>query len=93
MTKVRIYKVAETLGIPTYEVIEMLRELGVEVKNHMSSIDEDLVELLQEEISYRRQQEEEIRKRKEKTLLFENLPTLKEIAKILLEEPEDVILR
>lgn len=93
MTKVRVYKVAETLGIPTYEVIEMLRELGAEVKNHMSSIDEDLVELLQEEISYRRQQEEEIRKRKEKMLFFENLPTLKEIAKILLEEPEDIILR
>ncbi|NSW75333.1 MAG: translation initiation factor IF-2 [Candidatus Atribacteria bacterium] len=93
MTKVRIYKIAEVLGIPAYEVIEMLRELGVEVKNHMSSIDEDLVDLLKEEIVYRRQKEEEIRKRKEKTLLFENLPTLKEIAKLLNEEPEDIILR
>lgn len=93
MTKVRIYKIAEVLGIPAYEVIEMLRELGVEVKNHMSSIDEDLVDLLKEEIVYRRQKEEEIRKRKEKTLLFENLPTLKEIAKLLNEESEDIILR
>jgi len=93
MTKVRIYKIAETLGIPAYEVIEMLRELGVEVKNHMSSIDEDIVELLQEEIAYRREREEEARKKREKTLLFENLPTLKEIAKLLNEEPEDIILR
>ncbi|MGB9553242.1 MAG: translation initiation factor IF-2, partial [bacterium] len=93
MTKVRIYKIAEVLGIPAYEVIEMLRELGVEVKNHMSSVDEDLMELLQEEITYRRQREEEVRKKREKTLLFENLPTLKEIAKLLNEEPEDIILR
>ncbi len=93
MTKIRIYKVAERLGIPAHEVIEMLRELGAEAKNHMSSVDEDLIELLQEELSYRKKQEEEVRKKKEKTLYFESVPTLREIAKLFNEEIEDVILR
>ncbi|MCS7242426.1 translation initiation factor IF-2 [Candidatus Caldatribacterium sp.] len=93
MTKVRVYKVAERLGMPTHEVMDMLRELGADVKNHMSSIDEDLIELLEEELEYRRRKEEEIRKKREQTILLENLPTLRELARILGEEETDVLLR
>lgn len=93
MTKVRVYKVAERLGMPTHEVMDMLRELGADVKNHMSSIDEDLVELLEEELEYRRKKEEEIRKKREQTIVLENLPTLRELARILGEEETDVLLR
>lgn len=93
MTKVRVYKVAERLGMPTHEVMDMLRELGADVKNHMSSIDEDLVELLEEELEYRRKKEEEVRKKREQTIVLENLPTLRELARILGEEETDVLLR
>lgn len=93
MTKVRVYKVAERLGMPTHEVMDMLRELGADVKNHMSSIDEDLVELLEEELEYRRKKEEEVRKKREQTVVLENLPTLRELSRILGEEEIDVLLR
>ncbi|HXL02390.1 MAG TPA: translation initiation factor IF-2 [Candidatus Atribacteria bacterium] len=92
MSKIRVYKVAESLGMPTKEVVDLLKELGVEVKNHMSNVDEELVELLQEEISYQKKKEEEARKKQEKTLSFDSLPTLREIAKIFNEEVEELIL-
>jgi len=92
MSKIRVYKVAERLGMPTKEVVDLLKELGVEVKNHMSNVDEELVELLQEEISYQKKKEEEARKKQEKTLSFDSLPTLREIAKIFNEEVEELIL-
>lgn len=93
MTKVRVYKVAEQLGMPTHEVMDMLRELGADVKNHMSSIDEDLIELLEEEVEYRKKKEEEIRKKKEQTVVLENFPTLRELSRLLQEEEEEVLLR
>lgn len=92
MTKVRVYKVAERLGMPTHEVMDMLRELGADIKNHMSSIDEDLVELLEEEIEFRRRREEELRKKREKTVVLENPPTLRELARLLGEEETEVLL-
>lgn len=93
MTKVRVYKVAERLGMPTHEVMDMLRELGADVKNHMSSIDEDLIELLEEELEYRKRREEEVRKKRERTIVLENLPTLRELARLLGEEETEVLLR
>ena len=93
MTKVRVYKVAERLGMPTHEVMDMLRELGADIKNHMSSIDEDLVELLEEEVEFRRKREEELRKKREKTVVLENPPTLRELARLLGEEEVEVLLR
>lgn len=93
MTKVRVYKVAERLGMPTNEVMDILRELGADVKNHMSSIDEDLIELLEEELEYRRKKEEEIRKKREQTIVLESFPNLRELARILGEEEIEVLLR
>ncbi len=93
MTKVRVYKVAERLGMPTNEIVDMLRELGADVKNHMSSIDEDLIELLEEELEYRKKKEEEIRKKREQTIVLENFPNLRELARILGEEEIEVLLR
>ncbi len=93
MPKIRVYKVAENLGMPTKEVVSLLKELGVEVKNHMSNVDEELVELLQEEIEYQKKKKEEAKKKQEKTLYFESLPTLRELAKLFNEEVEELILQ
>ncbi len=52
MSKMRVHELAKTLEINSKELIERLRELGVEVKNHMSTIDEsvadDVIEILTE---------------------------------------------
>ncbi len=52
MSKTRVHELAKALEINSKELIEKLRELGVEVKNHMSTIEdsvaEDIIELFTE---------------------------------------------
>lgn len=47
---IRIYELAKQLQISNKELIQRLNQLGVEVKSHMSSIDEDTAILVHEEI-------------------------------------------
>ena len=93
MAKIRIYKVAEQLGMPTHEVMDILKALGSEVKNHMSSIDEDFIELLQEEREYQKKEEEKKRKRKERTIQLKEPPHLKDIARLLDMSWEDIVIK
>jgi len=44
----RVHELAKQLGISSKECIARLHDLGVEVKNHMSSVEPDAAELLQE---------------------------------------------
>ena len=46
---VRIYELAKKLQISNKELIKMLGQHGVEVKTHMSSVDEETAELILEE--------------------------------------------
>jgi len=48
LSKVRVYKLAHDLGIPSRELIQKLEELGVHVKSHMSTIDEETAEAVME---------------------------------------------
>ena len=47
---VRIYELAKKLRISNKELIKMLDQHGVEVKSHMSSVDEETAELILEEL-------------------------------------------
>jgi translation initiation factor IF-2 len=93
MAKIRIYKVAEQLGMPTHEVMDILKALGSDVKNHMSSIDEEYIELLQEEREYQKKEEEKKRKRKERTIQLKESPLLKDIARLLDMNWEDIVIK
>ena len=42
MAKVRVYELARNLGINSKKLITVLRELNVDVKNHMSTMEEDV---------------------------------------------------
>jgi len=48
LAKVRIHHLAKELGISNTELIELLRELGEEVKSHSSTIDEETAEAVRE---------------------------------------------
>jgi translation initiation factor IF-2 len=48
---IRVYELARKLQISNKELIKKLNQYGVEVKSHMSSVDEDTVELITEELS------------------------------------------
>src|SRR5437868_6140220 len=37
--RVRLYELAKDLGVPNKELVEKFRQLGIDVKNHMSNVD------------------------------------------------------
>jgi len=82
--KIRIYELAKRLDIPSRELLKKLEEYGLEdITSHMSTIDNELAELVIEE--YKTQKEEkEIEEEPEEVDLVE-----KEIEEKELEEPEE----
>ena len=48
MAKKRVYELAKQLNISNKDLIEKLNELGIEVNNHMSTVDEENAELVKE---------------------------------------------
>ena len=44
MAKIRIYEVARQFDVSSEAMVNLLHEMGMPVKNHMSSIDEETVE-------------------------------------------------
>ena len=47
MSKIRVHELAQKMGIENKELIGRLKELGVEISNHMAAIDDDVVKKLQ----------------------------------------------
>ena len=46
MAKIRVYELARTLNMNNKELLQKLEEMEIEVKSHMSSLDEQTVELI-----------------------------------------------
>ena len=44
MAKIRIYELATKMGLGNKDVVEKLQQAGIEVKNHMSAIEEDVAQ-------------------------------------------------
>lgn len=51
MTRVRVYSLAKELNLETKELIDILTDLGVTVKNHMSTLEDDIAKLVAETVS------------------------------------------
>jgi translation initiation factor IF-2 len=49
--KLRVYELAKDLGMSSEAVLQIVKKLGVDVKNHMSTLDTDTVERVQKDIS------------------------------------------
>src|SRR5437870_2455783 len=52
--KLRVYEVAKDLGMSSEAVLQIVRRLGVEVKNHMSTLLPETVEKVQAEMANER---------------------------------------
>jgi translation initiation factor IF-2 len=50
MAKLRVYELAKELGLESKELIRELEKLGVEVRSHMSSLDEDTAKLVRDSL-------------------------------------------
>ncbi len=50
MGKLRVYELAKELGAPSKEFLGKIHALGIEAKSHMSSLDDETVELIRAEL-------------------------------------------
>ncbi|MDR1944250.1 MAG: translation initiation factor IF-2 N-terminal domain-containing protein, partial [Synergistaceae bacterium] len=51
MSKIRVYELAKLLGKSNPELVETLRNMGVEIKTHMSSIDMETATLVEKKLT------------------------------------------
>ena len=82
--KIRIYELAKELDLKSKFVVEFLNDLGADVSNHMSSIDEDIANMLREHFA---PEEEETLVREETKVVKKKRRPFKE------EEDRDAALK
>ncbi len=58
MSKIRVYNLAKMFEMSNTEMVELLTEIGVNIKSHMSSINEEVYLLVEEELKKRKDAEE-----------------------------------
>lgn len=51
MSKMRVYELAKKLGISSKKLISILEDLDVDIKNHMSSLEDDMAQLIMDLVS------------------------------------------
>ena len=78
--KMRVYELAEDLKMPAKELLGFLNKEGIKVKNHMSALDEDTVELIKEIIDAGKGGKEKEKNKQLKVLKITKLPNLKELS-------------
>ncbi|MDR3353880.1 MAG: translation initiation factor IF-2 [Synergistaceae bacterium] len=57
MNKIRVYELAKLLGKTNPELLERLKTLKIEVKNHMSSIDMDVAQMIEDSFKVKKKGE------------------------------------
>ncbi len=78
--KMRVYELAENLKVPSKELLVFLKKEGIKVKNHMSNLDKDTIELIKEIIISDKKKKGEKRKKQIKIIEINKLPNLKELS-------------
>jgi len=78
--KMRVYELAEELKIPAKELIGFLNKEGIKVKNHMSTLDKDTIELIKEVIDAEKEKKAKEKKKQLKVIEINKLPNLKELS-------------
>ena len=51
MSKVRVYELAHDLGLESKDLVDFLEDLGADIKNHMSTVEDDIAEMVREHFS------------------------------------------
>ena len=76
----RVYELAEDLKIPAKELIGFLNREGVKVKNHMSTLDDDTIELIKEVVDAEKEKKVKEKKKQLEVIKISKLPNLKELS-------------
>ena len=61
MNKTRVYQIAEKMGMSNKDILTKIKELGIEVENEKSQLEEDEVELLMDLLQEEKSNENEIK--------------------------------
>ena len=59
MTKVRVHELAKELGMENKELVDLLQKKNVDVKNHMSTLEEDVASQIRKERAGQAEKKEE----------------------------------
>ena len=51
MAKIRVYDLAKELGRSSNELVDVLKDMGLDVKNHMSTMEESQVNWVKKQLS------------------------------------------
>ena len=51
MTKMRVHELAKELGMDNKELVDILQKKNVEVKNHMSTVEDNVADEIRREVS------------------------------------------
>lgn len=78
MSKIRVYELAKELNLSSKDLISKLNDLDIKVKNHMSTLEDEEVELIMDLLSDKPQQTEEVDQQKEEDIFEDNLEDIEE---------------
>ncbi|WP_243386904.1 translation initiation factor IF-2 [Bacillus kexueae] len=73
MTKMRVYEYAKQQNLSSKEVIQTLKNLNIEVTNHMSMIDNEVVQQLNKQLTSSSQETEQVKTEKKQRNNGENM--------------------
>lgn len=84
MSKIRVYELAKITGLSSKELMDRLKDLGVEVKTHMSTIDTEIAKLIEEDLL-------EEKKAKEERVLVEEKEAKEELKEEAVKPEQEVV--
>jgi translation initiation factor IF-2 len=90
MSKMRIYEYAKKQNVSSKEIITKLKEMNIDVSNHMSTIDEETIEKLNE--NYKRKNQPDQNVRKENPKMQQKPVPIKKPRPILIDDEDDEIV-
>ncbi|ADL13102.1 translation initiation factor IF-2 [Acetohalobium arabaticum] len=90
MGKIRVYKLAEDLGLESSEVIDILNELGEEVSSHMSTVEDETADLVAEMVNEEAAEDTKTESGDD-VIELETSLTVKELAEEMGEEPNSLM--
>ncbi|EMT40161.1 translation initiation factor IF-2 [Thermoanaerobacter thermohydrosulfuricus] len=78
MSKTRVYELAKELNLSSKDLISKLNDLDIKVKNHMSTLEDEEVELIMDLLRDKPQQTEEVHQKEEEDIFEDNLEDIEE---------------
>ncbi|HHY79561.1 MAG TPA: translation initiation factor IF-2 [Thermoanaerobacter sp.] len=78
MSKTRVYELAKELNLSSKDLISKLNDLDIKVKNHMSTLEDEEVELILDLLRDKPQQIEEVNQKEEEDIFEDNLEDIEE---------------